>query len=130
VSWDLYVFRGDLNADEEDWEPLDVHIAAEVFNSLEHTERDSDDEWWFTGPSGLDAMLGAYAGEDGVVRSASASVTFGPGDRDAKRADLRLVARALLEIAERTGARVGEPGKFLDTEDAVVAAGLGLEDSE
>ena len=59
---------GDLHADEQEWEPLDARVAEEVFNRLEHTERDSDDEWWFTGPSGLDAMLAVYADENSVPR--------------------------------------------------------------
>jgi len=124
VSWRITVWRGDLDADDETWEPLDETGAGEILSRVGGIKREGPDAWTWEGERGIFAQITLYSpADDAPVNDITTLVTFEPGHENGKRSDLRVLGDALFEIASRTGGGVGIPRErlFTDVHDFVEA---------
>ena len=106
MSYDLDLFSGDIEDDEEGWAPLDPVVAAAAMSGLPGITSAGDEWYWPVGVLTLTLQLAADEGQ--ALRSIGVSVNISASastSTDLHR-DYRTVLEALLPLADRLGARL------------------------
>lgn len=105
MSYDLDLFRGDIDDGEESWAPLDPVVARALVGELAGATFARDEWYWPVGALTVSLLL--TAGEGKALRSIGVGVNVtGAATADDLRRDYRQALAALLGLADRLGARL------------------------
>jgi hypothetical protein len=107
VSYDLDLFRGDVEAGEEEWDALDLAVARASLRSLTGEDVVDEELVWE-----LDAAAATFflsIDEQGVLRSVGVMVNVLSGAVEQARDDYRRVLEVMLELGRRLDGKVYDP---------------------
>lgn len=117
MSYDLHLFRGDIEQEEEGWGALDLRLARELLSSIPDVEEAEEELYWRAGP--IDVTLFPYVDEEGKLRSIAASVSDPGGSVEECRSAYRRFLELYVDMGRRLGARVYDHqlGSYVSDED-------------